>query len=88
MADQDTIRKLAAILNADVVGYSRLMGEDERATIATLRAYRKVFKDTIATHQGGNCSTWFPCRLYAVAISGCSILPHYHLAERKSDVAI
>jgi class 3 adenylate cyclase len=52
MADQDTIRKLAAILSADVVGYSRLMGEDEQATIATLSAYRNVFKDTIAAHQG------------------------------------
>ena len=31
MADQDTTRKLAAILSADVVGYARLMGEDERA---------------------------------------------------------
>jgi TolB-like protein/class 3 adenylate cyclase/Tfp pilus assembly protein PilF len=52
MADQDTIRKLAAILSADVVGYSRLMGEDEQATITTLSAYRNVFKDTIVTHQG------------------------------------
>ena len=34
-------RKLAAILSADVVGYSRLMAEDEAATISTLRAYRE-----------------------------------------------
>ena len=33
-------RKLAAILSADVKGYSRLMGEDEAATIRTLTAYR------------------------------------------------
>ena len=34
-------RKLAAIFNADVAGYSRLMGEDEEATVRTLTAYRK-----------------------------------------------
>ena len=33
-------RRLAAILAADVVGYSRLMGADEEATLATLNAYR------------------------------------------------
>ncbi len=38
--------KLAAILSADVVGYSRLMAEDEVATVRTLSAYR----DKIATH--------------------------------------
>ena len=37
-----TTRKLTAILSADVVGYSRLMGDDEEATIETLTAYRKV----------------------------------------------
>ena len=35
-------RKLAAILSADVEGYSRLMGEDEDATIRTLTTYRSV----------------------------------------------
>ncbi len=33
-------RRLAAILAADVVGYSRLMGEDEAATLAALKAHR------------------------------------------------
>lgn len=33
-------RRLAAILSADVQGYSRLMGEDEAATVRTLTAYR------------------------------------------------
>jgi len=45
-------RKLAAILSADVVSYSRLMGADERATLNTLNAYRAVFRDHIATHEG------------------------------------
>ena len=35
-------RKLTAILSADVKGYSRLMGEDEEATIRTLTAYRAL----------------------------------------------
>ena len=35
-------RKLMAILSADVKGYSRLMGDDEEATIRTLTAYREV----------------------------------------------
>jgi hypothetical protein len=34
-------RRLAAILAADVMGCSRLMGEDEEGTLASLRAYRK-----------------------------------------------
>jgi len=37
-----TERKLAAILSADVVGYSRLMAEDEAGTIRTLSTYRTV----------------------------------------------
>ena len=51
-ADQEPRRKLAAILSADVAGYSRLMGEDEAATLATLTAYREVFAQRIAQHQG------------------------------------
>jgi len=35
-------RKLTAILSADVEGYSRLMGEDEEATIRTLTSHRQV----------------------------------------------
>jgi adenylate cyclase len=47
-----TQRKLTAILSADVVGYSRLMGADEEATIETLTAYRKVFVSHIEGHSG------------------------------------
>jgi adenylate cyclase len=47
-------RKLAAILAADVVGYSRLAGSDEERTLARLRALRSALIDpTIATHHGG-----------------------------------
>ena len=42
MAEESFKRKLTAILSADVVGYSRLMGEDEDATIRTLTSYREL----------------------------------------------
>jgi len=46
-------RRLAAILAADVVGYSRLMAADEEGTLARLRAHREEFIDpTIAKHHG------------------------------------
>src|SRR5262245_35777589 len=45
-------RKLAAIFSADVKGYSRLMGEDEEATIRTLTAYRAVLTSHIQQHRG------------------------------------
>ena len=51
-ADKEPRRKLAAILTADAAGYSRLMGEDEAATVAMLNAYREVFAQLIAQHQG------------------------------------
>src|SRR5437773_668301 len=45
-------RKLTAILSADVKGYSRLMGEDEEATIHTLTAYRTVMTTRIQQRRG------------------------------------
>ncbi len=45
-------RRLAAILAADVVGYSRLMEADEEATLATLNAYRRFIDERIADHRG------------------------------------
>jgi adenylate cyclase len=45
-------RKLTAILSADVKGYSRLMGEDEEATIRTLTSYRAVMTSLIQRHRG------------------------------------
>ncbi len=45
-------RRLAAILAADVVGYSRLMGADEEATLATLNAYRGVIDRLVADRHG------------------------------------
>jgi adenylate cyclase len=45
-------RKLTAILSADAVGYSRLMGEDEEATVRTLTAYREVIGILINDNKG------------------------------------
>jgi adenylate cyclase len=45
-------RKLAAILSADVVGYSRLMAEDEAATIRTLTDYREEIAMLVRQHRG------------------------------------
>jgi len=45
-------RKLAALLCADVYGYSRLMGEDEEATLRTLTSYRKLIDSQIEQHHG------------------------------------
>ena len=45
-------RRLAAILSADVAGYSRLMGEDEEATVRTVTAYRDVIAALVQQHRG------------------------------------
>jgi adenylate cyclase len=52
MTTQEVKRKLAAILSADVKGYSRLIGEDERGTIRTLNAYKEVMTNLIQQHRG------------------------------------
>ena len=53
MTGERVDRRLAAILAADVAGYSRLMGLDEEGTLARLKAVRKALVDpTIATHRG------------------------------------
>ena len=50
-------RRLAAILSADVEGYSRLMHGDEEATMATLSAHRAVVDDLIGRHRGRIANT-------------------------------
>ena len=46
------IRRLAAILCADVQGYSRLMGADEEATLRDLKASHEVIRRLVAEHRG------------------------------------
>ena len=50
MADR---RRLAAIVSADVAGFSRLMGIDESGTLAALKAHRAQFVDPAVVAHGG-----------------------------------
>ena len=52
MTTQEVKRKLTAILNADVKGYSRLMGEDEKGTVHTLNTYKEIMTGLIQQHRG------------------------------------
>ena len=53
MAEERVNRKLAAILAADVVGYSKLMGADESGTLNALKRHREtVFDPSVAAHNG------------------------------------
>ena len=53
MADKSGERRLAAILSADIVGYSRLVGLDEEGTLARVNAHRREFLEpTVADHRG------------------------------------
>jgi branched-chain amino acid transport system substrate-binding protein len=52
MVDNEGERKLAAILSADVVGYSKLMADDERATVKTLKEYREAIARVVDRHMG------------------------------------
>src|SRR5437868_7724996 len=84
-------RRLAAILAADVVGYSRLMGADEIGTLRTLQARRKELIDpTIAARRGRIVKTTgdgllveFPSAVEAVA---CAISVQQGIALRNRGV--
>jgi adenylate cyclase len=52
MATGDVKRKLTAIFSADVEGYSRLMGEDELATVETLTSYKETMGKLIRQYRG------------------------------------
>ena len=52
MGGRSIERRLAAILSADVEGYSRLMGDDEVATVRTITEYRAVVASTVTGHGG------------------------------------
>jgi len=84
-------RRLAAILAADVVGYSRLMAADETGTHARLRAFRTDFIDpTTASHHGrvvklmgDGALVEFPSAVDAVA---CALAVQQGMAQRQADV--
>jgi adenylate cyclase len=85
-------RRLAAILAADVVGYSRLMGADEIGTLRALQAHRRELIDpTIAAHRGRIVKTTgdgllieFPSAVEAVV---CAIAVQRGVALRNAGVA-
>ncbi|MFN2237112.1 MAG: adenylate/guanylate cyclase domain-containing protein [Anaerolineales bacterium] len=52
MADENYKRKLTAILSADVAGYSRLMSDDETATVSTLKSHRNLFSEKVQEFNG------------------------------------
>ena len=52
MSQEGFKRKLTSILSADAVGYSRLMGDDETATVRTITAYRNIISTLIKQHSG------------------------------------
>jgi adenylate cyclase len=77
MAEPEGSRKLAAILAADVAGYSRLMQDDERATVATLDEYRGVFRKQIEVHDGR-----------VVDMAGDSVLAAFETATGAVNAAL
>ena len=85
-------RRLTAIVSADVVGYSRLMGADETGTLAALRAHRSELIDAlIDQHSGCIVKTMgdgllleFPSVVDAVR---CSLEIQNGMIERNTDVA-
>jgi adenylate cyclase len=84
-------RKLAAILSADVVGYSRLMGDDDRATVETLHAYRQIVRQRVERHEGRVVDSpgdailaEFPSALEAVE---CAQEIQHELAKRNAQLA-
>ena len=52
MAQTKFNRKLTTILSADVAGYSRLMGEDEAATVKNLEQYKGIMAELIRQYRG------------------------------------
>jgi adenylate cyclase len=89
MASERVERRLAAILAADVAGYSRLMGADEDGTLALLNAHRREFLDPkIAEHRGRVVKRTGDGVLVefasAVDAARCAIEIQYGMTERNS----
>ena len=85
-------RKLAAIVSADVVGYSRLMGADETGTLDALRAHRAELIDPLIAEGGGRIVKTMGDGLLlefpsVVAAVECCIAVQTGMAERNSGIA-
>src|ERR1039458_5147290 len=91
MAEARVERRLAAILAADVAGYSRLMGVDEEGTLAALKACRREFIDPkIAEHRGRIVKTTGDGALVefasAVDAARCAIEIQRVMAKRNATI--
>ena len=91
MASEHAERRLAAILAADVVGYSRLVGMDEEGTIAHLKTLREeLIEPTIAGHRGRTVKLMGDGALVEFASAAdavrCAVEIQHSMAER--DVAL
>ncbi len=92
LASDRVERRLAAVLAADVAGYSRLMGADEEGTLARLKAVRKtVFDPAIASHRGRIVKTTGDGMLVefasAVDAARCSVEVQRAIAAQNADVS-
>jgi TolB-like protein/class 3 adenylate cyclase/cytochrome c-type biogenesis protein CcmH/NrfG len=92
MATPRIDRRLAAILAADVVGYSRLMGHDEAGTLARLKAHRKeLIEPLLAEHHGRIVKLMGDgvlCEFGSVVDAvACAVAIQRGMAERETDVA-
>jgi len=92
LSDERVERRLAAILAADVAGYSRLMGANEEGTLAQLKAIRKALVDpTIATHRGRIVKTTGDGMLVefasAVDAARCAVEVQRGMVVHSADVA-
>jgi adenylate cyclase len=83
-------RKLAAILSADVQGFSRLMGTDEEATLRTLHAYREVTDTLIQQHRGrfvGSAGDSVLAEFASVVDAvQCAVAIQHELKRRNAEV--
>ena len=91
MADEPVERRLAAVLAADVAGYSRLMGRDEERTLANLKSFRKTLVDpAIAAHRGRIVKTTGDGMLVefasAVDAARCAVEVQRSMAVQNADV--
>jgi adenylate cyclase len=84
-------RKLTTLLSADVVGYGRLMGQDEGGTLATLRTYREVIANLIASHRGRVVNTAGDSLLaeFASVVTAveCAVRVQREVAERNAALS-
>jgi adenylate cyclase len=85
-------RRLAAVLAADVAGYSRLMAADEQATLDALNAARSVFREHILSHDGRVVDTAGDSVLAVFAsvveAAGCAIEIQRELVARNEPLAV